>query len=570
MPVKPQVNSEFEVVSFGRIIQRCPTPEIRQLVLEGGGTNCYAYIRALEKLKKEGITDHLECVAGSSGGSLTATLLAFGFTLEEMREIAIKTNFSSLMDVGPRETRAQKFKRRISPFLGKYQGQVLLDTIRDLISNKLGKVIKQLLNGLHGEEYEMTVARLTSIGLIKSFNNGKFVLANTITFDHLNYLADNFPELGFKKLYITGTNLTKKRSEVFSHEKTGAMEVAFAVRISMSIPGIFKDVKFNGCKYTDGGCLNNFAMGIFEDEKFRVGMQGMNPKTPNLSVLGIKVDTKDEMEQILWNEKKPKFISRLWSSFKKHFLAPIRNAAVNAFIGVNFSRAEKKVNEIARNNAQRVIQLYDGGHSSTDFAMTDSDRNSLDYFSDRCTSRWIRNHRGEVAYESYESLETMAKENPKALQSFYDFVIKNPAQVIFAGSKEDVETLKTKRSELIGKVEAILKVKKEPVRVTSKRSPIFSEINYIFNNILDTLEQCKVAGSRFSLFHGNLINDKAQLDALIPRLVDPEQVKMAAELNRELTRYIALFSNAPKHQSYEIDHEDGEDFDSGLVNKLRI
>ena len=44
------------------------------------------------------------------------------------------------------------------------------------------------------------------------------------------------------------------------------MEVIKALRISMSIPFIFKPYKYNDKIWVDGGCMNNFPIEIFNDK----------------------------------------------------------------------------------------------------------------------------------------------------------------------------------------------------------------------------------------------------------------------------------------------------------------
>jgi NTE family protein len=77
---------------------------------------------------------------------------------------------------------------------------------------------------------------------------------------NLNYLKERLIQIGIppnfedlqKKLYVTATNLTKGKTEIF-HEGP-LLETILA---PCSIPLVFKPVIINGDRYADGGILNN-------------------------------------------------------------------------------------------------------------------------------------------------------------------------------------------------------------------------------------------------------------------------------------------------------------------------
>ena len=68
-----------------------------------------------------------------------------------------------------------------------------------------------------------------------------------------------------KKIIITGVCLNDISLHLFSYESNPNMEVLTAIRISMSVPIIFKPVKFENKIWIDGGCLNNFPIDLFDD-----------------------------------------------------------------------------------------------------------------------------------------------------------------------------------------------------------------------------------------------------------------------------------------------------------------
>jgi NTE family protein len=81
---------------------------------------------------------------------------------------------------------------------------------------------------------------------------------------------DNIP---FRDLYIVGTDISCKASKVFSFKTTPNMEVAEAVKISMSVPLFFEANKVEDYAvdqdylthiFSDGGIMRNYPINIFD------------------------------------------------------------------------------------------------------------------------------------------------------------------------------------------------------------------------------------------------------------------------------------------------------------------
>jgi predicted acylesterase/phospholipase RssA len=98
------------------------------------------------------------------------------------------------------------------------------------------------------------------------------------TFDKFNKMFDAFVEpLGVtrsttfrelwlktqKDLFITGTNVTKRRLEIFSHYTTPDMSVLVAMQISMSAAPFFTCTTYNGDIYADGAYTLDYPINIF-------------------------------------------------------------------------------------------------------------------------------------------------------------------------------------------------------------------------------------------------------------------------------------------------------------------
>ncbi len=239
--------------------------QIRNLVMEGGGIRGIAYIGALQVLDSNGILANLERVGGTSAGSIQATLLAVGYTPDEMHYHLMETSFGKLNDGAlfglPGFIRLTREK-------GWYKGTALRTWIAGLIANKTG--------------------------------NGE------MTFRQLNAQKQSF---GNKDLYITATDLTHQRLLVFSHETFPDMKIADAVRISASIPFYYKPVWINAQGNTfdspenitglsmvvDGGLIANYPIKIFDSTRYIASYTSENKPIRNLETIGLELVDPDLM-----------------------------------------------------------------------------------------------------------------------------------------------------------------------------------------------------------------------------------------------------------------------------------
>jgi NTE family protein len=74
---------------------------------------------------------------------------------------------------------------------------------------------------------------------------------------------------GFREIYMVGTNLSTRFSEVYSPELTPDMKLVDALRISMSIPLFFRAVRdARRDVLVDGGVLENYPIKLFDREKY--------------------------------------------------------------------------------------------------------------------------------------------------------------------------------------------------------------------------------------------------------------------------------------------------------------
>jgi len=229
-------------------------------VFEGGGVRGISLAGAVRAAELHGGKFHK--VAGTSAGSIVASLIAAGYDAEEMKNIIMTTSFSKFLKRAPIFNIAL-----IGPALrvllkkGLYSGEALEEWIRQILLKKGVRTFSDLEKG-----------RLR-------------IIASDITSGRILILPDDLEKLGIKP---------------------GGFEVARAVRMSCSIPYFFDPVllrlppkEAKGKTFAeqflhivDGGLLSNFPLWLFDRETPRGGekriptvgfqMVGKNSNQPHL------------------------------------------------------------------------------------------------------------------------------------------------------------------------------------------------------------------------------------------------------------------------------------------------
>ena len=186
------------------------------LVFAGGGVRGLAYAGAIEALEEAGILENITHVAGTSVGSIAATLLSLHYHPEEFKDMLKQINLKNFEDGWD--------PLRILSSYGLYKGDVALNWIKQFISKK----------GHHPDA----------------------------TFEDLH-------TAGCKELHIYVTDLTDETVKNLNVHTTPRVIVAEAVRASISIPLFFSCWKFTknqpDCHlYVDGGAIENYPLTSFD------------------------------------------------------------------------------------------------------------------------------------------------------------------------------------------------------------------------------------------------------------------------------------------------------------------
>jgi len=189
------------------------------LVLSGGGALGTAHVGVLKVLEELRVP--VDCVAGTSMGSVVGGIYAAGYTPQEIEDVLVAIRWSDLLDDRP--------DRRRVPYRRKQD--------------------------------DLTFLTRLEVG----FNRGKFQLPSALVAGQkLNFLLqaltihtvglDSFDDLPVPFRTIA-TDLETGDEVVLDRG-----DLAHAIRASMAVPGVFSPVDIDGRLLVDGGLVNNLPV----------------------------------------------------------------------------------------------------------------------------------------------------------------------------------------------------------------------------------------------------------------------------------------------------------------------
>ena len=305
------------------------------LVLEGGGMKGIGLAGAYEVLEERGF--EANNVAGTSAGAITAALIAAGYTAEELREIVVSLDFRQFQDEGW-EDRIPLFDRTASLLLdqGLYEGKRFHEWMRELLEAKGIRSFRDLV-------------------LERWADNPKYrsrlqVIASDVTGRRLLVLPRDAALLGMEP---------------------DDLEVALAVRMSMSIPIFFEPVRVEHPKterehiIVDGGMLSNFPVWLFDCEADE------EPEWPTFGLLLVEADPQTPVSERLPKEDRDRGVSALIDYVKAmaqtmmeaHDRLYIEQAEFARTIAIPTLGVGTTEFEITR---ERALALYESGRLATE------------------------------------------------------------------------------------------------------------------------------------------------------------------------------------------------------------
>ncbi|XP_060070442.1 uncharacterized protein LOC132550396 isoform X2 [Ylistrum balloti] len=221
-PSTPLTESELRARQINPAEHEFP---FENIVLEGGGSKGMAYCGAIRALEDIGLFPQIKRFAGTSAGAIMAALLTVGYTSHDVEKFMKNDMSKNFMLDGSRAWRILTFLPRFMFGYGLSPATHVNDWLGEKLRNKTGSA--------------------------------------DITFEQLYNMCG-------KELCILVTNVNNMAAEYCHPKTTPDMPVRLAVRMSMSIPGMFQVVKYSPYShlppnmYIDGGILCNYPIHCFD------------------------------------------------------------------------------------------------------------------------------------------------------------------------------------------------------------------------------------------------------------------------------------------------------------------
>lgn len=176
-------------------------------IFGGGAIRGVSYAGAVKAMEEIGI--YPDTIAGSSVGAIFAGLTAVGYNAEELKDIFMQVNYELFRDI----------HFGFGKDFAISKGEIFLDWLRELIEKKF-----------YGEEFK------------KGENQ-------PVTFKDLE-----------KNVVIITTDLTNFKYKEFSKFETPDEEIAYAIRISSTMPGLMKPVVHENALLVDGDLQKSWPL----------------------------------------------------------------------------------------------------------------------------------------------------------------------------------------------------------------------------------------------------------------------------------------------------------------------
>lgn len=200
-----------------------PRPRVG-LALGGGGARGIAHISVLKAIEQAGVK--VDCVAGTSMGSLVGAMYASGKTPAEIEQLVLSIDWERLFN-DSLERRERSYRRKADDRLA---------------VNSIGV-------GLDRGKLKLTTGVLAGQRILMLFERMTLPVSGIDDFDRL--------PIPYRAV---ATDINTGAPFVIDHGS-----LALAMRASMSLPGIFNPVEIDGHVLVDGGLVNQVPVDVVRD-----------------------------------------------------------------------------------------------------------------------------------------------------------------------------------------------------------------------------------------------------------------------------------------------------------------
>lgn len=347
------------------------------LVFQGGGAKGMVFVGACQALFDRGHT--FGRLLGTSAGAITATLLAAGYSSQEMLEALTemdsdgKSVFTGFMGPPARFTADELRSGAMQHLLDGIDFTFLPGIVER-------KAREKLLSALEANATFRHVLALVERGgwfaadrfvewLNRRLSSGTFN-ERPRAFDAMSF-AQFFDATGVE-LSVVASDTTDGRILVLNHSTAPDCPIIWGVRMSMSIPLVWDEViwqqswgwyrgeDLSGHAIVDGGLLSNFPIELFiSDAPYVTRLMG--PKSNN-PILGLLIDETLSTTKGLF----------MRISIKPGELRTVQR--IKRLVDTATSARDKMVTEEYKH---LVVRLPAQGYGTTEFDMSEERRNSL-------------------------------------------------------------------------------------------------------------------------------------------------------------------------------------------------
>nr|WP_283163433.1 patatin-like phospholipase family protein [Sporolactobacillus mangiferae] len=277
------------------------------IVFSGGGVKGFAFSGALHVLEKAGYT--FKRTAGTSAGSIVASLVAAGYHANDLKEIMAEMDTNQLIEPSAGGIRFQLVKwLRLYFKMGLFSGKQLEQWIAELLKKKGIETFSDLPD----DRLKIVVSDATKAKLV--------------------VIPDDLQDYGIEP---------------------GRFSVARAVRMSCSLPFFFEPVPLydaSGVKslIVDGGVLSNFPLWIYDRES----------ELPARPFLGLQiVDQNSEAETLKINNAADLFRGIFKAMREAHDDRVVERLKGSNIICLPIGSVQTKDLQIAKKERERLFQI---------------------------------------------------------------------------------------------------------------------------------------------------------------------------------------------------------------------
>jgi predicted acylesterase/phospholipase RssA len=284
------------------------------MVFEGGGAKGMVFIGAFQELQARGHTPAR--LLGTSAGSIMATLLAAGYDTQEMSDALNEKQDGEPVFLGfleappipsPEEIQNSAMRELLQDINMRFVPDAIEEKLDDAITSALATSPRtnRIFSFIeHGGLY----AAGNFLNWIKTkLNSGVYPLERGA---HLKGTQRQFGDMNLAEFHqATGIELSLVAADtsgsqllILNHRTAPDCPVAWAVRMSMSVPllweevvwkpewGAYRGKDISGHTVVDGGLLSNFPIELFISNSTHVTDIMGEKVTDQLSVLGFLID----------------------------------------------------------------------------------------------------------------------------------------------------------------------------------------------------------------------------------------------------------------------------------------